>query len=596
MLKRIKILSFNLLSIGFLLLSCSFVKADSIPSAKQPLILMDMVHNNPGEEPTQSKFTDPLFLKQQGYNAKVFFLFEAAQFGINWKIFDPAIFPDTSAAAKWVIEKDNVLQKKYSAAKAAGLNVYCMLDMLVLPAALMQQHKAELCNTDGKIDISKPFTQQCIRSLINQMFDHYPQLDGLVIRTGETYLHDAPFYVGNHPVVHDMNDHVTLINILRDEVCVKRNKKLFYRTWDDGKLHSLPKYYLAITNKIEPHPNLFFSVKHTMVDFWRAAITIAPGRINTFDKYWIDEASKYGVPFNPCIGIGKHKQIIEVQCQREYEGKAAHVNYIAKGVIDGFDELKNSAIPHSLNQIKNNPLFAGLWTWSRGGGWGGPYVVNEIWPELNAYVLAQWTQHPDKTEQEIFHAFAKEKGLSENEIESFHKLCLLSSDGIMKSQYSKMGGVFVNWTRDDNITGLFFLKNYFDTIIKSGKQNLYLKEKEEGAAIWKEISVLSKKLHFKDTSLTNFVRASCEYARLKFEFFSTAWNVMLTGYATEKNGANDQQKVNQYIIVYDKALKEWSDFVKNNPMSPTMYKVSSTFFNNQTGIAETVDKFRDISK
>ena len=68
--------------------------------------------------------------------------------------------------------------------------------------------------------------------------------------------------------------------------------------------------------------------------------------------------------FNPCIGIGKHQQVVEVQCQREYEGKGAHPNYIAKGVIDGFEEFKKPGIkkPYCLNQVKDNPLFKGVWT------------------------------------------------------------------------------------------------------------------------------------------------------------------------------------------------------------------------------------------
>ena len=71
------------------------------------------------------------------------------------------------------------------------------------------------------------------------------------------------------------------------------------------------------------------------------------------DKYWLEESGQYGVPFNPCIGIGKHQQVVEVQCQREYEGKGAHPNYIAKGVIDGFEEFKKSNIkkPYCLNQV-----------------------------------------------------------------------------------------------------------------------------------------------------------------------------------------------------------------------------------------------------
>jgi hypothetical protein len=102
------------------------------------------------------------------------------------------------------------------------------------------------------------------------------------LRFGETYLHDTPYHLGGSPINNDdrlsIADHILLINILRDEVCVKRNKKLFYRTWDFGyRFHNNPDYYLAVTNAIEIHPNLFFSIKYQQGDFHRMT------------------------PFNPCL-------------------------------------------------------------------------------------------------------------------------------------------------------------------------------------------------------------------------------------------------------------------------------------------------------
>lgn len=54
-----------------------------------------------------------------------------------------------------------------------------------------------------------------------------------------------------------------------------------------------------------------------MTDFWRSTITDPDMNYNIMDKYWLEESGQYGVPFNPCIGIGKHQQVVEVQCQRE---------------------------------------------------------------------------------------------------------------------------------------------------------------------------------------------------------------------------------------------------------------------------------------
>ncbi len=51
-------------------------------------VLLDMVHNNPGETPFITHYNDPAFLKQLGYQGKVYELFEGAQFGINWSSVD----------------------------------------------------------------------------------------------------------------------------------------------------------------------------------------------------------------------------------------------------------------------------------------------------------------------------------------------------------------------------------------------------------------------------------------------------------------------------------------------------------------------------
>lgn len=566
-----------------------------LTGCRQQYFIMDMVHHNPGESMTESQFLNPSYLKANKYGAKVFFLFEAAQFGIDWKNFDPSLFPDETESGRWVAEKAKVINAKYNAARKEGLKVYCMLDMLVLPSALVNKHRAELTNEQGKLDISKPFTQSCIRELMNEMFDKFPQLDGLVIRTGETYLQDAPYYTGNHPVQDGMHDHITLINILREEVCEKRNKKLFYRTWDIGQLHSIPKYYLSVTDSVKPHPNLYFSIKHTITDFWRGVVSDPNMDYNAMDKYWLEESGQYGVPFNPCIGIGKHQQIVEVQCQREYEGKASHPNYIAKGVIDGFEEFKKPGIkqPYCLNQVKDNPLFKGVWTWSRGGGWGGPYIKNEFWTEVNTYVMAHWANNPSRSEKELLYDFAREKGLPESELEAFHRLCLLSEDGIIKGQYSALGDVFVNWTRDDNVTGDVYQKAYFDRMIQKNRVDAYLKEKEEAVAIWKEIEQISQNLHFASEDLNHFVRTSCSYGRIKYELFAASWHIMLQGYRAEKTGKPfDKNEMAGFIESFDRLWKEWNDLSKYNKDCPSMYKISSTFFGVPVGIKETIERYR----
>lgn len=538
--------------------------------------VMDMVHNNPGEAPTQTEFNSPDTLRSYGYNAKVFFLFDAAQFGIDWTILNPDIMPQGSNEYKWMMNKRNTIKERYAHAHEAKLDVYCMLDMIVLPKRLVEMYSDSILNSKGKIDITKPFTQHCLRLMMRQMFKQFPDLDGLVIRTGETYLHDAPYYQGNNPVQGDVvADHVTLINILREEVCVKLNRKIFYRTWDFGQFHSIPKYYLDITSRVQPHSNLLFSIKHTTTDFWRGAITQGIPDYNHRDNYWIYETSKLGNPFNPTIGIGQHKQIVEVQCQREYEGKASHVNYIAAGVINGFPEYKDADMPYPycLNHLKANSKIQGVWTWTRGGGWGGPYPANEFWIELNAYVLAQWANGKHSSEEEAFRMFALKKGLNPRDINKFHKLCLLSLDGVMMGQYSKMGGTWVNWTRDASIfdgTQIGFMRD----IVKQGNAHKYSKEKHEAVKIWRRIKRIAQQLRFANPQLSLFVRNSCTYALLKYAFFADAWDVLMCKAMQQEDPTIILPNYQSLVEKAQASLAAWDKFVTDNGLSSMRYNYS----------------------
>ena len=60
----------------------------------------------------------------------------------------------------------------------------------------------------------------------------------------------------------------------------------------------------------------------------------------------------------------------------------ADPNYVMSGVIDGFPEMSH---PMGLRDIVKKPQLKGLWTWTRGGGWWGPYIHgNEQWVDLHA--------------------------------------------------------------------------------------------------------------------------------------------------------------------------------------------------------------------
>lgn len=577
-----------------LIACCSFIPG----AAESRITAFDMVHHNPGEAPVSSRYLNPEYLKAAGYDAMVFFLFDAAQFGLDWKSFDADVFPEGSEGLQWVRGKEKEINRKYTAAKEAGLDVYCMLDMLVLPRGIVEKYKERVVDGKGRIDISKPFVRECVGYLIKSMFATFPQLDGLVIRTGETYLHDAPFYIGNHPCIHGLDTHSDLINILREEVCVKLGKKLIYRTWDMGNFHTLPSLYLGVTDKVEPHENLLFSIKHTATDFWRMGISSESPEMSTFDSYWIDESGKHGVPFNPCLGIGRHRQIVEVQCQREYEGKGAHPNYIARGVIEGFRELQDCGKVRSMRELAeaDDSLLGGVWTWSRGGGWGGPYIENEYWIDLNARVMACWSRDTSKSEEECFREVMRQRGVSESNIEDMRRLCLLTEEGVLKGQYSAFGGSYVNWTRDDSMTGDNFLNGYLEDIVRRGDAERYIAEKDEAVEIWREIESLSGRISLPDMRDERFVRISSTYGRIKYEILAAAWRIMTRGKEAEITGAQlPREEIRDAIAVYDRAWREWRQLKETEDCCPSLYKAKADFFGSETGLDATIDRYRKLT-
>jgi len=451
-----------------------------------------------------------------------------------------------------------------------------------LPKALVARYKNEICDDEGRIDLELPMTQKIIRAQIDELFGRCPSLDGLVVRTGEIYLFDSPYHTATTneneklaqsatAIIHGPDSHIALLKILRDEACVKRDKMIFYRTWDFGNnFHINPEYYLKVTDAIEPHSNLVFSIKYTKGDFFRMT------------------------PFNPTIGIGRQRQIIEVECQPEYYGKGAHPYYIGDGVINGWEEmskLMKPGEPRGVRDIVNNTNFAGVWTWSRGGGWEGPYIQNELWCELNAYVIAKYAENPKRTEENIFDEFATQQlGLKGADVAKFRELNLLSAAAVLRGNLSFKGKVNLTWARDDFMGApdlKFFVTNNLVADV--------LEEKAESVTMWKRIETLSRQINFPDAKTKEFVEVSSSYGRIKYSIIEQAWTILLYGAMGDETGHYDFKKLSAAMAGYDKLWTEWRALLAAHPDScATIYK--DVAFQNKPGIGAAVDHYREIFK
>ena len=526
----------------------------SVHGAESRAEVMDMVHHNPGEPLTRTAFTDPGTLASYGYDAMVVNEFVFPQCAVTFDSFDRRVFPEGSPERAWVMAVRDRMREKCRKCHAAGLKCYYFMDIIVFPKRLVELYRDDVCGPDGRISFSRPLTRKLHRIMLDELFEAVPELDGLVVRTGETYLNNTPYHTGNGPIDYknayeeSKEIHAELMNLLRDEVCVKRGKRVYYRTWDFGFFHTCPDYYLDVTERVEPHTNLVMAVKHTKGDYLR-----------TFR-------------FNPTLGIGRHRQIVEVQCAREYEGKGAFPNYIGESVIDGFEENAGDAGMKCLAEFAKSPLFAGVWTWSRGGGGQGPYLRNEFWCDMNAYVLSRWARHPEDGEETAFRSFAEKSGIAPESLADFRRLCLLSQKAIIRGRGTMLrcgdalpaymkepdNWLFVGWMRDDCLGGIDELRKTMDGLIADGLLDARLGEMAEAVRIWKEIVGLAGGIRASDAAVASYLSTSARYGEILHRIMLHGCTVIFKGYEAEKRGCEpDRALISRAAADYDRA---WADF------------------------------------
>lgn len=104
--------------------------------------ILDMVHNNPGEAATNTKYTNPEVLKEIGFNGMV--PQWHVQCALTYDSFEKDIIPEGSKERRWILERQSEIKKKLKAAKAAGLAVYPFTDMLVMPTIMLEQYANEI--------------------------------------------------------------------------------------------------------------------------------------------------------------------------------------------------------------------------------------------------------------------------------------------------------------------------------------------------------------------------------------------------------------------------------------------------------------------
>jgi hypothetical protein len=338
--------------------------------------------NNPGEPPAESRYNDPAALKQLGYTDRVFYETTALSGLESVEVIgDPEL-------RRWLHHTEEQLLRQIDQAREAGLGVYLFYDMLVLPTDLLQHSPGNYsCRRQPNTlcPASETTLTQAMAGL-NALLTHWPQVDGIVLRFGETDAPRLPHLMGNDvysphcPRCDKLSaaDRIAKVLAQAHKLVVGRHgKRLIARAWHlrPNGMHDTPQLMRELAPRLpgdERDDRLILSFKFTHSDFWRY-------------QRW-----------NPAsLTCGNRPIIYELQCQREYEGKGGIPNWQVPLWRDGLPEMREAETrPSGLAAVHEQVNLAGLWAWVRGGGWGGPFVSSEHWIDANVVAVPALAEEP----------------------------------------------------------------------------------------------------------------------------------------------------------------------------------------------------------
>jgi hypothetical protein len=220
----------------------------------------------------------------------------------------------------------------------------------------------------GRLTADNPRLAEVNRWALEELFAAFPQVTGLVMRTGEAGgAHNQEVGYASHLLYSSTNALRHLIATLLP-VCERHRRLLIVRTWSIGigELGDLlwsPGRYRAVFAGFESI-YLLASVKHGPSDFFRL------------------------LPHNPTLGLPGPRQIVEMQNRREYELFGMVPSSVAR--------LHQNVLQHAE---ATNPYFAGVWAWNSTGGWGGGRAAVgvagwSVWTELSSALTAALAHDP----------------------------------------------------------------------------------------------------------------------------------------------------------------------------------------------------------
>lgn len=395
----------------------------------EPAIAMRLVSS-----PTGENYPTPEEALRWGYNTVAITQWPWL---ITFDGIDPAIYsaPDDRA---WVEANRLRARTEIERAKALHLDVLTSGDVVSFPSRVAELY-GEQVGVRGERPVyclNRPKTQQLYRAGLRELLRTFPEIDVVMIRTGENYP-EGPVG-GNPPAARECGavDPVAMLRLVMDvsynEIVELGGRRYVQRAWDIGAdgFHADPSVAGRVLEGAAK-PNLLVSFKHTKTDFWR-----------------------YN-PTNPNLNRYPPARMVEYQVAREYEGKGAFPNYLGGIVANGAPENGGDG---PLGKLVDGGVTA-VWVWARGGGWNGPYLRSQVWLDANNYAISKLVWDPTLSPKTLALQWAALR-FGPQAAPHVARVLELSEEIVLRTFYvapfARRHGAWapnIAWTRDDQIYG-----------------------------------------------------------------------------------------------------------------------------------------------
>jgi hypothetical protein len=472
----------------------------------------------------------------------------------------PGVVAESPELRKRIEARRKRFQSEYDQAIQLGIAPCLMTDEIELPTVVLDHFHDSVIDPGNphRINFDSPKFWELYRAKYREVLKAFPKVRYVIVRTGENYSHLDDGYTGHTVVDKKIDDAYfrnmqRLIEETRRVVVDECGCTLIWRTWDLGNdgFHANPAVYDRILEGVQDRRGLIFSIKFTQTDFWR-----------------------YN-DFNPMIGRGNVRQIVEFQCAREYEGKGAFPDYMGPD--------------HATAMRRARDLGAsGVWIWDFGGGWGGPFLKSDRWVRLNIEATTELAKNPDASPRDLAeHWAAKEFG--PKAAPKIADMLMLSGDCVRKciyiAPYAREHKGWLpsrNLMRDDIIRGerVQGAEGGIKILYEGSKQSLAeaLDEKAEAMALAQRMRamfeseradiVAERGEHVYDESL-----ASLSYLESLTKVVGHYVRGMFLYYHWQETGdAASAAQAERELLDWRAAWKDYQTNVPNLPGAATLYR------------------------